>query len=127
MAISDLLTSAMSAGGRCARYGDFVVVYLQSLSFATTAQDFQMVQRWARGRRSCGNVHRDRSSFVDHFEFVIARTGSGIASKGSKAVLQRIVNGMNQNGMQISEWQVPQSLFESVEIRRKAKPAETPA
>ena len=115
----NLLQSASSLGYRAARYGDFVVVTLQSAAFATTAQDHLQAENWARGRASLGNVQRDRTAYFDRHEILLARGGSGIATKGHRQVLQRLVKGMEQNGMQMNEWSVPHNINESVEIQKK--------
>lgn len=123
----NLLLSAFSGGGRTARYGDFVIVTMSASAFAATAQEFQQVQTWARARASLGNPHRDRSAFTDRFETVLARSGSGIATKGNRQILARIVKGMEQNGLQVGEWSVPHNINESVEVRKKPKAAEPEA
>lgn len=114
-----MLQSASSMGYRTARYGDFVIVTLQSAAFATTAQDHVQAENWARGRPSMGSIQRDRSAYFDRHEILLARSGSGIATKGHRQVLKRIVTGMEQNGMQMNEWSVPHNINESVEIVKK--------
>ncbi|HEY0917335.1 MAG TPA: hypothetical protein VGE22_20815 [Solimonas sp.] len=120
MIVLNLLLSALSGGGRTSRYGDWVVVTLPAMAFATSAQEFQQVQTWARARSSMGNVHRDRSLFVERFETVLARSGGGIATRGSRPVLQRLIAGLKQGGLQMDEWSIPHNINESVEIKRKA-------
>ena len=80
------------------------------------------MQTWARSRASLGNPHRDRSAFVDRFDTVLARSGSGIATKGSRPVLAMIVKGMEKNGLQMGDWSVPHNINESVEVKKKPKP-----
>lgn len=126
MIVLNLLLSTLSGGGRTSRYGDWVVVTLPAMAFATSAQEFQQVQAWARARASLGNVHRDRSFFVARFETVLARNGGGLATRGSRPVLQRLIAGLKQGGLQMDEWSIPHNINESVEIKRKApdpKPA----
>lgn len=65
---------------------------------------------------------RDRTSFVDRFETVIARIGSGVRTKGSRGVLQRIVKSMKANALLLEEWSIPHDINESLEIKPKAKP-----
>jgi len=81
-----------------------------------------MAQNWARGKMSSGNAQNDRSLFTDRFETLLARSGSGIATKGSRATLRGIVAGLTQLGVQMSGYSVPININESVEIERK-KPA----
>lgn len=120
MAINaNLLLSAFSGGGRTSRYGDFIVVTMSASAFVTTAQEFQQVQTWARARASLGNPQRDRTAFTERFQTLLARSGSGIATKGNRQILARIVKGMEQNGMQIGEWSVPHNINESVEVKKK--------
>jgi hypothetical protein len=45
----NLMQSACSTGFRAARYGDFVVITMQSAAFVTTAQDHAQAGNWARG------------------------------------------------------------------------------
>ncbi|AXQ29415.1 hypothetical protein D0B54_12275 [Solimonas sp. K1W22B-7] len=119
MIVLNLLLSTLSGGGRTSRYADFVVVTLPAMSFATTAQEFQQVQTWARSKTSLGNVHRDRTFFVGRFETVLARSGGGLATRGSRSILQRIIAGMKQGGMQMEEWSIPHNINESVEVKRR--------
>ena len=117
----NLLTSALNGGGT-ARYGDFILVKLPTGGFAATSQDYAMAQNWARGRLSSGNAYNDRCLFTDRFETLLARSGSGIATKGSRPVLRRMVAGLTQLGVQMSGYSIPVNIDESVEIERK-KPA----
>lgn len=119
--VLNLLLSALSGGGRSSRYGDFIIVTLPAMAFATTAMEFQQAQTWARARASLGNVHRDRSCFVDRFQTVLARSGGGLATRGSRPVLSRIVAGMKQNGLVMEDWSIPLNLDESMEVKKRAK------
>lgn len=118
-----LLAGAMAGGGRMSRRGDLTLVHLNSCSFATTAVDLLQAENWARARHSRGNPHRDRMAFVERFETVLARNGAGVATKGSRPILQGIVKTMKANGMQMEEWSIPINLDEGVEIRKKVLPA----
>lgn len=118
-----LFAGATNGGCRTARYGDFVIMTLQSAAFAVTAQDLQQAEAWARSRTSLGSTQRDRTCFIDRFETVLARSGSGFATKGARGVLSRIVKGMEQNGIDIKEWSVPHNINESVEIQKPKAPA----
>ncbi|HVT36270.1 MAG TPA: hypothetical protein VHE37_11825 [Nevskiaceae bacterium] len=123
MKSSPTIHAGMTAAGfRRARYGDFVVITLSNGAFAVTAQDMMMVETWARGRTSFGNAQRDQTAFTDRFDNVLARSGSGIATKGSRPVLARIVAGMMANGIDIKEWSVPHNINESVEVVRRKPP-----
>ena len=125
----NLLLSALSGGGRTTRHGDLIVVTMPASAFATTAQEFQQVQTWARARASLGNSHRDREAFVGRFQTVLARSGSGIATRGSRPVLARLLAGLSQAGMQPGEWSVPHDIHESMEVKRrprKVDPADAP-
>jgi hypothetical protein len=81
--------------------------------------EFLQAQNWARGRMSSGSASRDRSAFVDHIATVLARNGSGVATKGSRPVLANIVKSMKANAMMMDEWNIPHNLNESVEIQKK--------
>lgn len=115
-----LLLSAFSGGASTARHGDFVVVKFPASTFATSSFDYHRVQTWARGRMSTGNAHRDRAAFVDRFETLLARGGSGVATKGNRPALRLLIKGLSQSGAVISEWSVPHNINESVEIARRA-------
>lgn len=106
-------------GGRTTRYGEFTVVFMQGCSFITTPMEFTQVGNWARGRVSSGNPNRDRTTFVERFETILGRLGSGVASKGSKASLLRIVKSMKANAVFLEEWNVPRDLDAGVEIKKK--------
>ena len=119
-----ILTSVFAHGGRATRYGEFIIVTMHSCAFVTTPMEFHSNQNWARARVSTGNAVRDRTLFVDRFDTVIGRDGSGIANKGSPMVLQRIVKAMKTAAVFMEGWNVP---LGSVEIAKpKAKPAAEP-
>lgn len=111
-------------GGRTTRYGEFTVVFMQGCSFITTPMEFTQVGNWARGRVSSGNANRDRTTFVERFETILGRMGSGVASKGSKAALLRIVKSMKANAVFLEEWNVPRDLDVGVEMKKKAPVAD---
>lgn len=118
-----ILTSVFAHGGRTSRYGEFIIVTMHSCAFVTTPMEFQANQSWARARVSTGNPVRDRTLFVDRFDTVIGRDGSGIANKGSPMVLQRIVKAMRSCAVFMEGWNVPRDTG-SVEI---AKPTPKPS
>lgn len=122
MANNTVLANAFASGGRSSRYGDFVVVTLQSMSFAVPAMEFQQVQNWARARLTQGSVQRDRMAFADRFETVVARSGGGVATKGNRKVLARMVQNMKQAGLVMESWMIPINLDQDDEIKRKPKP-----
>ena len=123
-----ILTSVFANGGRTARHGEFTIVTMHGCAFVTTPMEFHQHQNWARGRASTGNVTRDRTMFVDRFDTVIGRDGSGVASKGNPMALQRIVKAMKAAAMFMESWNVPRNLDASIEIVKKPKPAvPTPA
>jgi hypothetical protein len=114
-----ILTSVFASGGRTARYGDFTVVFMHGASFITTPMELVMNQNWARGRVSSGNAVKDRTQFVERFETVLGRVGSGIASKGSRGLLARIVKSMKANALFLEEWSIPRDLEAGVEMKKK--------
>ena len=118
--------SAFGSGGGTSRYGDFVVVRMQNLSFITTPMELQQVSTWARGRITSGTSQRDRTVFVERFETIIGRIGSAITTRGSRGVLSRIVKGMKANALMIAEWSIPHDLDAGVEIKRKVPAAPVP-
>jgi len=120
-----VFTSVMQHGGRTSRYGDFTVVHMHGCSFITTPMEFMQMQNWARGRMSCGTPARDRSSFTDRFETLLARVGSGLTSRGNRMALGRIVKSMKANAVFLEEWSIPRDLDAGVEIRKR-KPAADP-
>ena len=119
-----IMDNVLSAGGRVTRAGDLAVVYMQAASFATTAQDFQQAQQWARSKPGHEVPHKDRQAFIARFETIIGRNGSGIATKGSNKVLSRIVKAMEQMGLTTDDWMIPKNLdVDEIEIKKKDKPA----
>ena len=114
-----VLKSVFASGGRAARRGDYTIVYMHGSAFITTAPEFMQQQTWARSRMSTGNPTRDRTMFVDRFETVLARVGCGLASKGNRGVLSRIVKAMKANAMFLEEWAIPHDLNQSVEMKKK--------
>lgn len=121
-----LLLSAFSGGSTSSRHGDFVMVKFPATTFAASAMDFHLVRTWARGRLSLGNPQRDRVAFIERFETLLARGGSGIATKGNRPALRQLVSGLTQVGIAIGEWSVPHNIDESMEVKRRA-PNTTPA
>lgn len=122
---ASIFNSAFGSGGGASRYGDFVMVRMQNCSFITTSMEFQQASVWARGRMSNGNAQRDRTAFVERFETIIGRIGSAVATKGSRAVLARLLKSMKAAALIQGEWSLPHDINDSVEIRRK--PAGLPA
>ena len=118
-----VLTSVFQHGGRTSRYGEYTIVHMHGCSFITTPMEFSQMQNWARGRMSTGNPVRDRTSFTDRFETVLARVGSGLATKGSKLSLSRIVKAMKANAVFLEEWMVPHDLDQGVEMKKRTPPA----
>lgn len=114
-----VLTSAFANGGRVTRYGDFSVVQMHGCSFATTPMELMQQQNWARARQSSGNKVRDCSLFTDRFMTVVARNGSGLRTRGSRGVLQRMIASMKANALTLSEWSIPHDINDGVEIQRK--------
>ena len=122
-----ILTSVHAHGGRISRYGDFTIVHMHGCSFITTPMEYMQMQNWARGRALCGNPSRDRSTFIDRFETVLARSGGGVATRGNRSVLSRIVKAMKSNSVFLEEWMIPRDLDQSMEMRRPKKPVVAPA
>lgn len=124
-----VLTSVLAHGGRTSRYGEFTVVHMQGCSFITTPMEYMQMQNWARGRTTTGNPARDRTTFVERFETVLARVGGGVATRGNRSVLARIVKAMKASSMFLEEWSVPRDLEQSMEMKRPKgwAPAAAPA
>ena len=113
-----ILTSVLAHGGRTGRYGEFTIVYMHGCTFITTPMEFMQQQNWARARTSTGNPARDRTAFVERFETVLGRSGSGIATRGNRSVLSRIVKAMKAASIYLEEWMVPRDLDQSMEMKR---------
>lgn len=118
-----VMDNVLANGGRVSRAGDLAVVYLQGCAFATTAVDFQQVQQWARSKPGHELPHKDRQAFIARFETIIGRNGSGIATKGSNKVLSRIAKAMEQMGLTVEDWMIPENLdADEIEVKKKDKP-----
>lgn len=118
-----VFTSVFAHGGRTSRYGDFTIIHMHNCSFVTTPMECLQMSNWARGRPSSGNAQRDRMSFVEKFETVLARVGSGVATRGSRSILARMVKSMKASSLMLADWQVPRDLNEGVEMKRRPVPA----
>lgn len=125
---STTIFSVVENGGRFSRYGDFVMVVLPACAFVATALDFQQVRQWAASKQSSGTPHRDRMSFIERFEHLVARTGSGISTKGNSAVLVGLAKSMTANGMQLADWDIPQRIYDDTKVLkyRPSAPATEP-
>ena len=121
MADATILTSVFAHGGRTGRYGEFTIVYMHGCTFITTPMEFMQQQNWARARVSSGNPARDRTAFVERFETVLARSGAGVATRGSRSVLSRIVKAMKASSIFLEEWMIPRDLDQGMEMK-KPKP-----
>ena len=119
--------SVFATGGRIARYGEFSIVYMHTGAFITTPIELLQHQNWARGRTSSGNAVRDRTAFTDRFETLLARVGSGLSTKGSRGLLQRIVKAMAAAAVPLESWNIPLNLNETMEMKKKPVPAVAPA
>ena len=126
---STILTSVLAHGGRAARYGEFTIVTMHTGAFVTTPMEFFQHQNWARARVSTGNPSRDRTLFVDRFDTLIGREGSGVSTKGSPMALSRIVKAMKAAAIFMEGWAVPRNIDTSVEVKKPppVKPLEAPA
>ena len=115
-----ILTSVQAHGGRVTRYGEFTMVFMHGSSFITTPMEYMQNQNWARARVSSGNPGRDRTTFVDRFETVLGRSGSGIATRGNRSILSRIVKAMKSSAVFVEDWSVPRDLDVGMEMKKKA-------
>jgi len=117
-----ILTSVQAHGGRVTRYGEFTMVFMHGSSFITTPMEYMQNQNWARARVSSGNAGRDRTTFVDRFETVLGRSGSGIATRGNRSILARIVKAMKSSAVFVEDWAVPRDLEQGMEMKKKVAP-----
>jgi len=106
-------------GGGSSRYADFVVVRMTNCTFITTPMELQQVSNWARGKMSSGTAGRDRTTFMERFETVIARTSSSMSTRGNRGLLSRMVKGMKASSMLMAEWSIPHDLDASMEMKKK--------
>ena len=127
MADNPTMLSNATNGARTSRYGDIVMVVMETIAFVTTAQEYQAVSQWARAKQSLGNKHKDRAAMIGRFETLVGRSGGGCATRGTNKVLQGVVKSMEQSGFDIKDWILPPTLWESIEIKKKDKPEEDPA
>jgi hypothetical protein len=118
MSATTVLTSVFAHGGRTGRYGEFTIVYMHGCTFITTPMEFMQQQNWARARVSTGNASRDRTSFIDRFETVVGRSGGGVATRGNRSVLSRIVKAMKASSVTLEEWMIPRDLDAGMEMKR---------
>lgn len=120
VATKSILDSALN-GGRANRNGDLVIVAMPNQGFVTTAQEYQIVMSWARSKQSNGFPHKDRAAMLERFETLIPRNNSGVAPRGNRKVLKRMVADMEQLGMVLDEWTIPRDLDDDGMKPRKKK------
>ena len=118
-----VFTSVFAHGGRTSRYGDFTIIHMHNCSFVTTPMECMQMSNWARSRPSSGNPQRDRMSFVERFETVLARVGSGVATRGSRGILARMVKSMKASSLMLEDWQVPRDLNQDMQMKKRPAPA----
>jgi hypothetical protein len=99
-----LFASVFGTGGRVSRYGEFTIFTTNGCSFATSPLEFERQQAWASARSSSGDAARDCALFLDRFETIIGRDSSGMASKGSRMALLRIVKAMKASSIFMEGW-----------------------
>lgn len=121
-----ILVSAMNAA-RANRFGDVVMIIMDTMVYTTPSMEWQMASQWGRAKVSLGNKNKDRNALLGKLEHVIARSGSGIATKGTNKKLQEMVGVMEQSGFDIKDWVLPPTLWESIEIKKKKKDDEAEA
>ncbi|MCK5859786.1 hypothetical protein [Abyssibacter sp.] len=121
-----MMTTVFADGGRMTRFGDFVVCRLSTGSFTVTSLEFQPIRMWAHAKLSTGNVVRDRALFVDRFQTLLARKGSGIATRGNREALKRLARGLQQMGIAMGEWSVPHDL-NACDMPPRRRPAVEPS
>lgn len=125
MSSLSILTGATAAGCRRTRHGDSVVVVMQSTAFAVLALDLTKVESWVRATASIGGGQRDLTAFVARFDHVLARTGGGVATRGSDVVLARIARDLIANNVDVSGWAMPRSVRESLDVHPAMPPSGT--
>lgn len=116
MSSPSILTGATAAGCRRTRHGESVLVVMQSTAFAVLALELTKVESWARATASIGGGQRDLIAFVARFDHVLARSGGGVATRGSDAVLARIARDLVAHDVDISGWAMPRSVRESLQV-----------
>ena len=123
----DLFTSAM-AGGTIRRYGDMTIIAMPSMGIVTTHQNLQQAQSWGRGKLGSAAPHKDRMRFIERFETMIGRVGSGCATRGSNKAVGALVTIMKQSGMDLESWMIPKAVMDELYPPPKAaRPVKAPA
>lgn len=63
-----------------------------------------------------GNAQRDRTAYCDQHQTLLARSRSGLVSRGSSENLARLVKTMRELGILLDEWAVPERVKQSVDV-----------
>lgn len=106
--------------GSVSRMGGVTVMRMDgSGAIATTTVAFTMAMRWAQGRQSSNNLHKDRTQFLDRIDVLFARSGSITPSRGSTKPMLQLLRDMESAGLDPLEWNVPSSIKEALEEEAK--------
>lgn len=116
-----VFSSIFDRDGRISRHGEFTIITFQGGAVVAATGEFNNVQAWARTQLSYGSGNRDLMFFLGRFQTLLARSGSGIATRGSRTALSGIVKAMKAFGLPMDSWSVPANLEDSMEVA-KPKP-----
>lgn len=107
--VPDLFTIAMG-GGTIRRLGNMAVLMLPNISLVTTREEAQQAQLWGRARNSSGDEQMDRDTLLARFDNLIARADGSATTRGAPDALLRLARQMQDSGMDLAAWLVPQAV-----------------
>lgn len=103
--------------GAIQRYGSkliMVVMYGEGAVLVPT-MDWQAVSKWAMTKNGTGSPMKDRMTLFERLECVVARPGSFMTTKGNSKLLENVVKGMGECGLDPKEWVLPPDLKEMLD------------
>lgn len=100
-------SSVFDHGSRITRYGEFSVITFPGGAVVASGLECHQLQMWARTEKSRGAQTLDVMAFIGRFQTLLARKGSGVATRGSQLVLRGIVQAMQTCGLPMADWSVP--------------------
>lgn len=106
--------------GSVSRMGGVTVMRMDgSGAIATTTLAFTMAMRWAQARQASGNLHKDRSQFLERIDVLISKPGSITPSRGSAKPMIQLLRDMESAGLDPIDWNVPTAVKEAMEEEAK--------
>lgn len=109
------LYAAITNSGSVARLGEVTVLRMDGAgAVAVPSLAFTTAARWANSRPAAGILQKDRMTFLDRFELLLARPASMVQTRGSAKPLYDLLLSMERIGLDIHEWSIPHAVEELI-------------